>query len=202
MAFLGGTFDPVHCGHLVIAKAVAEKGGFDRVYLVPAASPPHKCAATASAEHRLAMLRLALENEPKLSICDLELRREGPSYTVFTAKALREQFGPEVGLNWIIGADMLAILHKWFKIEELLDMVHILVAVRPPLDQQMDEIFARLEGHFSPGQIQRLREGVLQTPLVDISSTQIRAMVAQGKSIERWVPENVARYISFNKLYL
>jgi len=202
IVLLGGSFDPVHNGHLIVARAVAEQCGFGRVTLVPAASPPHKPPTRASAEHRLAMLRLAIEGEDLFDVCDVELRRDGPSYTLETLRALRLEHGPGVELVWIIGADMLAGLPNWHHAGEVLDMARIIVAARPPWTDRMDEILTGMEGHLQGEQVNRLRESVVESPLLDISSSQVRWRVGAGLSIRYLVPESVRAYICKNSLYV
>ena len=112
LVLFGGSFDPVHHGHLIVARAVAELRGFNRITLVPAAQSPHKRDAHASAEHRLAMLRLAVEDDELFDICDSEVKRSPPSYSIDTVEALRSQHGGDVELHWVIGADMLIDLYE------------------------------------------------------------------------------------------
>ena len=202
IVLFGGSFDPVHVGHLIVARALAEACGFERITFVPAAKRPHKPAACAAAEHRLAMLRLAVTGEKVFDICELELRRAGPSYTCDTLAALRGQHGGDPALHWVIGADMLEDLPSWQRVEQVLAMAKIVVASRPPWDQRLEEIFARLRGVFPDRQIALLRQSVVQTPLIEISSSEIRARVAAGRSIRHLVPEAVMDYIAEHRLYL
>jgi nicotinate-nucleotide adenylyltransferase len=201
LVLFGGTFDPVHHGHLIVARALAEQRGFARITFVPAARPPHKAAATASPADRLEMLRLAIAGEALFDTCDLELYRTGPSYTIDTLRELRRQHGPATRVRWVIGADMLEDLPKWRSARDVLDEAGLVVIARPPWDQRLDEVFASLSGHISPQQIQSLRDSLAPTPLIEISSTEIRHRVAAGQSIRYLVPEAVARYIEDRKLY-
>jgi len=202
VVLLGGSFDPVHNGHLIVARAVAEECGFGRVWLVPAASPPHKPPTRASGEHRLAMLRLAIEDEDLFDVCDVELRRKGPSYTLETLRTLRLERGPDVELVWIIGADMLAGLANWHHADRVLDMARIVIAARPPWTDRMDEILTGMAGHLRADHVSRLRGSVVETPLVDLSSSEVRRRVSAGRSIRYMVPESVNAYIRKNKLYV
>jgi len=197
----GGTFDPVHLGHLVTARAVAEAHGFERVELVPAASPPHKAAARAAGEQRLEMLRRAVEGDDLFDLCTLELFRQGPSYTYDTLVDLRNQYGPAAELHWVIGADMLASLDTWHRATKVLDLARIVVAARPPWDQRMDAVYARLADRLDPRHVECIRRLAVSTPLLDISSTDIRARVAAGRSIRYLVPEPVRDYIEQGGLY-
>jgi len=201
LALMGGTFDPVHLGHLITARAVAEAMDFPQVLLVPAASPPHKPGPKASPAQRLEMLRRAVEGDERLGICTAELFREGASYTRDTLADLRAEHGPETELYWVIGADMLATLDTWHKVREVLSMARIVVAARPPWDQQMDEIFLRLEERLGQKQISQIKKFTVQTPLIDISSSQIRRRVADGRSIRHLIPDSVISYIDQSGLY-
>ena len=197
----GGTFDPVHVGHLIVARSVAERRGFDRVLLVPAASPPHKSPARATGAQRLEMLRLAIEGEDLFEICEVELRRAGPSYTIDTLQTVGEQWGGEVAIHLVIGMDMLADLPHWHRASEVVDAAEIVVACRPPWDSRIDEVFRSLSEHFSPEQCGRLRENVISAGLLDISSSEIRDRVGSGKSIRYLVPEPVSTYVESKGLY-
>lgn len=197
----GGTFDPVHNGHLIVARCVAERCGFERVTLVPAASPPHKDTARASGADRLEMLRRAVAGDPLFEICDLELHRSGASYTFDTLTAVRGRNDGEVSLYWLIGADMLEQLHTWSRASEVVDMAGIITAMRSPWDRRVPAILEALRGRFRPEQVRRLEDAIVATPLIDISSTEIRGRVRQGSPIRYLVPEGVRAYIRAEKLY-
>jgi nicotinate-nucleotide adenylyltransferase len=195
ICLLGGTFDPVHHGHLIVARAVAEAKGFSRITLIPANNPPHKPPARAPADDRLEMLKLAIEGDTLFDVRDLELKRPGPSYTLDTLKALRQQW-PAARLHWIIGADMLGEVSQWHRVEEVLELATLLVADRP--------VQAPRPAHPSLAETRVCRPvpgEFLHTPLIDISSTDIRARVHQGQSIRYLVPDAVARYIADRGLY-
>ncbi|MCE5279741.1 MAG: nicotinate-nucleotide adenylyltransferase [Planctomycetaceae bacterium] len=202
LAYMGGTFDPVHNGHLSIARAVAQRLSVDRVTFVPAAAPPHKSGGTvAGKEDRLAMLELAVGDQPLLAVSRIELDRPGPSYTRDTLVELRRLAGPGPELVWIIGADMLADLHLWHRADEVVDLATIVTAVRSPWDRRLEQIFQRLSGSFTIEQVARLRQGVLSTPLADVSSTLVRARVSAGQSVAELVPPAVSDYIAAHGLY-
>ena len=201
VALFGGTFDPVHIGHLVCARRVAESGGFDRIIMVPAAQPPHKNAALASPEDRLNMLRLAVEGDVSFEICDIELHRTGPSYTFDTLVEMRDKFGPDVSLHWLIGADMLEQLHTWHRAVDVVQMAEIVTMIRPPWQQRLSQILEALTEHLGPQPVLRLRNSVVQTPLLDICSTEIRGRVRRGLSVRFLVPEAVFVYIEKHRLY-
>ena len=201
IVLFGGTFDPVHHGHLIVARALAEARGFDSVTFVPASAAPHKQPAGASAEHRLAMLRLATAGDDLFDICRVELDRSGPSYTVETLAALREARGRGAAMHWVIGTDMLADLPSWHRAEEVMKTANILVAARSPWQDRLEGIFEQLGGSFPEEQVRRLREGLVATPQIDISSSDIRRRLAEGRSIRFLVPEAVADYIHRHGLY-
>jgi len=201
IVIFGGAFDPVHHGHLIVARAVAEHCAYERITLVPSASPPHKDPAQAPGSDRLAMLRLAVEGEELFDVCDIELRRGGTSYTFDTLTALREGLGGEGEMHLVVGADMLADLPNWHRSGELVELARIVVARRRPWDGRMDELLAASRGCFGDEVARRLAESVVPTPLIDISSTAIRQRVAEGRSIRFLVPERVREHIERHGLY-
>jgi nicotinate-nucleotide adenylyltransferase len=192
---LGGSFDPVHHGHLIVARAIAEQCGFERVTFVPAGAPPHKPPPVAAGDLRLEMLRSAVAGKGLYEVCDLEVRRSGPSYTIDTLGELRRLHGPDAELHWVIGADMLADLHLWRRAPEVLAAARILVALRPPWDQHLPSILEGMKAHFPPDQVARLAQGVVRTPLIDISSTEIRRRIEVGLPVDFLVPEAVGAII-------
>ena len=201
LVLFGGTFDPVHFGHLIVARSVAEQCGFERVTLVPTAKAPHKRDVSASAADRLAMLRLAIEGDDLFDVSEVELRRPGASYTFDTLTAMRASHADSVQLHWLIGADMLADLPNWHRATDVIALARIVVACRPPWHERMAGILSELGAKFGPESADRLARRVVQTPLIDISSSLIRHRVAQGLSIRYLVPEPVEGYISSRGLY-
>jgi nicotinate-nucleotide adenylyltransferase len=200
MCLFGGTFDPVHHGHLIVARAVAERLGFGCITLIPANHPPHKPPAHASAADRLAMLKLAVKGDKLFDVCDLEIKRKGASYTLDTLQALRKQAG-EGTLHWLIGVDSLADLPHWHRVEEVLELARILVAARPMEGARAEDALAGLASKLDDRHIRRLRDSLLPTPLIDISSTDIRRRVRAGQPIRYLLPDAVARYIADHRLY-
>jgi len=197
----GGTFDPVHNGHLVVARALAEQRGFERIALVPAASPPHKPPPRASGEHRLAMLRLAIAADTLFDVCELELRRGGPSYTYDTLTEIRACVGAKKKVFWVIGADMLEDLPRWHRASEVLELAEMIVLVRSPWHERLEAILEGLAGTFSREQVQVLLESVVNTPILHVSSSEVRRRVACGQSVQDLVPASVASYIERHGLY-
>jgi nicotinate-nucleotide adenylyltransferase len=201
VALFGGSFNPIHIGHLIIARAVAEHLGIERTVLIPSASPPHKQAnpELAAASHRLEMVRRAIDGEPGFECSDLEIRRHGPSYTFDTVQAYREQLGPRAAIHWIIGGVTLPELHTWYRARELVDACTIVTAVRPGFEKPG---LAVLEPTLRSDQVAVLARNMLATPRIDISATQIRLRIRAGQSIRFLVPEAVHDYIQREGLYL
>jgi len=199
IGLFGGTFDPIHIGHLISARAVAERLGLDQLILIPSAKPPHKHAeVVAEATDRLEMVRLAIADEQAFELSDCEIRRAGPSYTIETVQQFRDRFGTEVELYWIIGADSLAELSVWHRIAEVAELCQIVTARRCGFESPD---LSPLTDLLGPQQIKRLEAGLLSTPLIDISATQIRRRVGKRLSIRWLVPPAVAEYIAQRGLY-
>ncbi|MGC9454206.1 MAG: nicotinate (nicotinamide) nucleotide adenylyltransferase [Phycisphaerae bacterium] len=196
----GGTFDPVHNGHLIVARAAAEARGIGRVMLVPAAVPPHKPPAGAAGEHRLEMLKLAVADEPVFEVSDTELRRGGPSYTIDTLEEFAREM-PGTRLHLLIGADMLEDLPAWHRAHEVVATAEVVVAARRPWQERLEEVFSGLADEFGARTVERLRESLVKTPRVDISSTDIRRRVGKGLSVRYLVPDSVEQYIHEHRLY-
>jgi nicotinate-nucleotide adenylyltransferase len=188
---LGGSFNPIHHGHLVIARAAAEMAGFDQVRLIPNLAPPHKPdAPLAPAADRLAMARLAAAADPLFCVDDVELHRPPPSYTIDTMRQFRAAGLPR--MTWLIGADTLPTLHTWRQADELLREADFLVVPRPghPIDP------ACVAEPF-----RRLAHAIVAAPHLEISSTDIRRRVAASRSIEYLTPPTVVAYILSHHLY-
>lgn len=188
----GGSFNPIHHGHLICVQAVAEARGDDRVVLIPSALPPHKLDAKELADphHRLRMCQLAAAGDGLFEVDDLEVMRTGPSYTIDTVRELRRRGWERVA--WLIGADMLALLPKWHEPLALLREGELVIMARPGWSIDWESL---------PGPFQGLRANVVEAPLVDISATTIRRRVATGQSIRYLVPDAVADYIAAHGLY-
>lgn len=195
----GGSFNPIHNGHLIVARAVAEQVGLERVMLLPSVRPPHKGdGQLLDARHRAAMVKLAIEGEPLFEFSDFDLTREGPSYTIDTVMHFRESLGPQAELHWIIGADSLSELTTWHRVRDLVDACRIVTAARPGWDA-ID--WTPLRAILGDAQVAALQAGVLATPRIDISSTDIRRRERDGQSIRYLVPDSVRLYIERNALY-
>jgi nicotinate-nucleotide adenylyltransferase len=189
IGFMGGSFDPVHFGHLMAAQDAYERGGLDRLVFVPAAQAPLKPGmARASADARLAMLRAAVDDDARFEISDYEVRKGGMSYTIDTVRHMRVQF-PSAELAWVIGADQVERLHLWHEIGELVTLVEFIVLARPGWvrTQRVDIVGLRLrwcEGH-----------------LMDVSSTELRERVSAGLSVDFLMPHKTIEYIRETRIY-
>ncbi|WP_425606030.1 nicotinate-nucleotide adenylyltransferase [Lysobacter firmicutimachus] len=202
--FYGGTFDPIHDGHLAIACA-ARDALAAQVRLMPAADPPHRAPPGASAEHRARMLDLAVAGEPGLVVDRRELLRDGPSYTIETLRQLRAEFGPAQPLALLVGADSFLDLPQWREWRSLFDLAHFVVAERPgsPLEAERIPFAAGRETasvdclrQAPAGRVYRLRQ-----PLQAESASQVRARIAAGEPWRELVPPAVAAYIERHGLY-
>ena len=187
LGILGGTFDPVHCGHLLLARHVLEALHLDRVLFVPAAEPPHKTEVLTASEHRWRMVCAALEGHQGLEASDLELRRPGVSYTVDTLRRLRGE-RPRDELFLIIGADNVPELDGWHDPEGILELAAVVAG-------------SRVEAGDLPGGAFVDRVERVETPIFDISSTEIRRRVRAGLPVRCLVPEAVEGYIADHGLY-
>ncbi len=189
IGFLGGSFDPVHFGHLIAAQDVYEQYHFDRLFLVPAAQAPLKAQDMQSVtEDRLAMLRAACEWDHRLEIADYELNKGGVSYTIDSVRHFRQQF-PHDELFWIIGGDQLPLLHKWKDISQLAAMVEFIFLERPGHPSKPHTDITGLRLHRCDGH------------LIEISSIELRQRVRQGRSLNYFCPQKVIAYIESKKLY-
>lgn len=180
----GGSFDPIHHGHLVAARVVGEALGADQVRLVPAANQPFKLNQhAASAEHRARMAELAVDGAGGLVVDRCEIEREGPSYTVDTIEALAARY-PEASLSLLLGSDAAALFLKWRHPERIRARAEVVVYAR--------------SGDISPDVV---ADRVVVVPRMDISSTAVRERVRADRSIRYWVPDSVATYIGTHRLY-
>lgn len=195
----GGSFDPIHFGHLIPARAVAEKLSIDRIVLIPSARPPHKTGRSmTSAEDRMAMARLAVEGDPLFEVSDVELHRPGPSYTFDTVRHFREAWGPDPELFWIIGADSLPELPTWYRIGELVRCVRIVTVTRPAWVPPPTSLLEPAVGEVATRQ---LLADCISTPPIGISATEIRERVQERVSIRYLTPEPVRQYIESKGIY-
>ena len=206
IALFGGTFNPVHFGHLRMALELKERLAFDEMRLLPSHQPAHRGAPEVSAADRHNMLALALENCPELILDDRELQREGATYTVDTLEEMRRELGDDVSISFCMGLDSLLGLPKWHRWETLIELAHLVVVTRPgwqiPQDGDIAKLLAQHRGDRShlageaAGRI-LLRE---QT-LLPISATEVRDLIRAGRSPRFLLPERVLDYIENHQLY-
>lgn len=197
IGLMGGTFDPVHYGHLVAAEDARYELNLAKVIFIPAGQPPHKAPEKVSAAaHRVAMVRLAIASNPNFELSTLEVERPGPSYTVDTVAAFRKLY-PAAELYFITGADAVAEILSWRKPEELLELCWLVAVTRP--GYILDNLRERLAG--LAGYLWR-KIRVLPVPGVAVSSTEIRERVREGRPIRYLLPDEVAAYIKEKGLYV
>ncbi|MBL7140272.1 MAG: nicotinate (nicotinamide) nucleotide adenylyltransferase [Planctomycetes bacterium] len=199
IGMLGGTFDPIHLGHLIPAAYAFNHLYLDRLLLVPAAAPVHRPGhMPAPAADRLHMCRLAAASLPGLEASDIETRRAEPSYTVLTLRDLRDSVGPEAELVLLMGEDNLSTLHTWRDIGEIFRLATVAVLPRPPIGE-VD--LAPLRRAVGADAVDRLLARIVPAPRVPIKATEIRRRVAAGEPIDGLVPASVAAYIAERGLY-
>ena len=195
IGILGGTFDPIHNGHLWSAQSICDMLALAQVIFIPAYIPPHKIGQKyAPAQDRYAMTALAVQKFPKFTVSDMEIQRNQVSYTYDTIVELHKKY-PQAELYFLIGADTVTQLHKWHRIKELLQLVTFVAADRPGYHKVLQEAEKQL------GIIARERIMLLNTPEHNISSTEIRARIKAGNSLDTLVPEEVEKYIYTHGLY-
>lgn len=191
----GGTFDPVHIGHLAIAEEARWALGLERVYMVPAAQQPLKAKRhEASPAQRLAMVRLACADNPALEPSDIELHRPPPSYTVDTLAAFRERLGPATELHFILGADAAVDLPRWRSASAILGLARLAIVGRPGYAPDFAALHTALPGLAA-------RSNLIEGPRLDISSTELRRRLAAGQPARYQIPAPVLRYIEEHGLY-
>jgi nicotinate-nucleotide adenylyltransferase len=198
LGILGGTFDPIHLGHLLLGELAREHLQLDEVRFIPAATSPHKLdRQSADAKHRWEMLRLAIGGNSHFTADDRELRRGGTSYTVDTLDELRQEF-PESQLVFLMGADSLSELHTWREPERLCQLAFIAIVAR---GGQPDPDLARLERYLPETGQGSLGDHLVPMPQLEISSSNIRARLAAGKSVRYQLHPAVEAYLAANQLY-
>ena len=212
LGIFGGTFNPIHFGHLRAAEEVCDLMRLERLFFIPAARPPHKDPGGVTPfALRYEMTRLAVADDPRLEVSDLENRRPDKSYSIDTLRLLRQEYGPTAQLFFVLGLDAMLEIDSWKSYRDLFNLCHFLVLDRPGYERQ--HLHALLASRVDPRceylpaeEAYRHPSGTFiylrQTTLLDISSTQIRRLVRAGRSIRYLLPEEVRRFIIKNKLYL
>ena len=194
IGLMGGSFNPIHCGHVALARAALESGRVERVLFLPTGNPPHKKEGLADKFDRLRMVELAVEHEAGMAVCREEIERDGVIYTVDTLAALKRKM-PDCTLTYLIGADTLRALGTWRRVETVIERCKFLVMMR---EGETREEVIRLAGLWTQKGAQI---DFLDARKMDISSTQIREQIQKGLPFERLVPQAVADYIHEHGLY-
>ena len=186
IGILGGTFNPIHVGHLTIAQMAHEKLGLDKVIFVPSNLPPHKVSNyVASSQDRYRMVRLAIQGNPHFEVSDFEIKRTGKSFTIETVSYFRDHFPPRTKLYFIIGNDLLPTLHTWKRIGDILKIVSFVSVNRPGFKEKKSDIKVK----------------TISVPGLQTSSSCVRNRITMGKTVKYLIPDNVMTYIERNNLY-
>ena len=212
IGIFGGTFDPIHHGHLRLAQEALEQCRLGTVRFIPSGTPPHRQAPLATAEQRLHMVQLAINGQPGFITDEREVHRLDKCYTVDTLSALRNELGEQQSLSLLLGSDAFLQLHTWHQWPRLFELAHIVVMQRPgqPLGNAIAQADEKLRQQYqtrlapSSQLLHETASGhivVLAMPQLDISATDIRSRAAQNKSLRYLLPDSVAHYIQTNKLY-
>ena len=194
LGVMGGTFNPIHLGHLMIAEEARQAFHLKKVLFVPSYITPNKDVCGATAEQRLAMTRLATADNPYFTVSDMEMRRRGNSYTVDTLRLLKEIYGPSHSLYFISGTDTIHDLHNWNNPEEILSLCQFIGATRPDGSEQIDSIISSF-GELGKNILK------LPVPTMEISSTELRRRIRLGLSVRYMMPSAVVEYIRKNGVY-
>ena len=199
IVLFGGTFDPIHLGHSTVAAAVAEHIDAEKIIFIPAKRSPLKDSSPkADDDDRLKMIALAIAENRKFQLSDYEMKKPLPSYTLETVRHFQAEYGRETSIYWLTGADSVRELPRWYGIEELIDQCNLSVMRRAGCEQPDFTEFETIWGHK---RVEKLRRNVIQTPLIDISSTEIRSRLATGRDVANMLAPAVADYIRKHNLY-
>lgn len=207
-ALFGGTFDPIHYGHLIPVETLANQAGLSRVIIMPNNVPPHRPQPEATSDQRKRMIELAIADKPLFRLDERELKNDAPSYTAHTLQAWREEQGPDTPLAFIIGQDSLLSFPGWHRYETILDNCHLIVCRRPGYPMTMPEAAHQqwLEQHLTHEMedLHRLPAGKIwlaETPWLAISATLIRQRLEQRQACDDLLPQAVLDYINAEGLY-
>jgi nicotinate-nucleotide adenylyltransferase len=199
IVLFGGTFDPVHLGHITVAEAVVEKIDAEQLIFIPTKRSPLKNSfPTAGNNHRIKMLSLAISGKKLFSLSDYELKDPGPGYTIHTVRHFKNLHGPDCSICWLMGADSIDDLPRWYKITELIDECNLCTMYRAGFAKPD---FTKYEKVWGAERVKKLQNNIIETPLIPISSTQIREKLAAGEDVSDMLDPAVADYIQKNKLY-
>ncbi len=199
IVLFGGTFDPVHLGHTIVAGAAVKYIGAEKIIFIPAKLSPLKASLPeASDMDRFRMLSLATEGEDFFEVSDCELKRAAPSYTLDTVRQFQSQNSGEISIYWLLGADGIEELVHWHEITRLIDECTLAVMYRAGCERPD---FGKFEPLWGRSRIEKLRKNIIPTPLVDISSTIVRRRLAAGQDVTQMLNPSVLSYIYEHKLY-
>ncbi len=193
VGIMGGTFDPIHLGHLVVANEVLNIYNLEQIIFVPAGNPPHKTRMGANSAERYMMANLATMSNDRFTVSDFEITKDSKCYSVDTLREFRKLY-PETEFYFITGTDAVIELPNWHEPEELMKLCKFIAVSRPGtqnLEQRIQEVAEKLNGHIE----------ILKIPMLQISSTDIRERIKNGMSAKYMLPESVERYIYKNNLY-
>lgn len=199
----GGTFDPVHNGHLHAARTVCDLLSLSQLRLILSARPSHRADTGATIEQRFEMLQLACAEDPRLIADDREIHRQGPSYTVDTLVSFRSAF-PDESLCWVIGWDAYRLLTSWHRWQQVAELANLIVVQRPGQDQSLSEEMQAFTDERSTGSLAGMRAGgvlIVTREMLPVSAAEIRELLMSGRSAAHLLPEAVATYISEHNLY-
>ena len=213
VGIFGGTFDPIHYGHLRIAEEIVKTAGLQKLYFVPAGMPRLRHSPVASPQHRVEIVRLAIQKNPDFVLDEREINRDGVSYSIDTVREFKQEFGEEIRLCFVLGADAFINLSEWNNWKELFNLCHFIISTRPGYSlTSINELLPKeLREECSQRWVSNtvnLRKNssglifIASTTMLDISATSIRAHIAVGRSVRHLVPSVTVNYISENKLYL
>jgi nicotinate-nucleotide adenylyltransferase len=199
IALFGGTFDPIHLGHTAVAADAVRHIGVEKIIFIPAKRSPLKgFSPVASDDDRFRMIALAIVGNKRFELSDCELKKPAPSYTLETVRRFQADYGSETSIYWLVGADSIDDLAHWYRITELIDACNISVMYRAGCEPPDLAKFESLWGHQ---RVDKLQQNVIQTPLIDISSTEIRNRLAAGLDVTDMLHPAVADYIRTHGLY-
>lgn len=211
VGILGGTFDPIHYGHLRLAEEMLEQADLGKILFIPAGTPPHRGVPLVTVQHRSAMVKLAIADQPAFVLDEREVRRSGKCYTVDTLRELRTELGETQPLCLLMGGDAFLELHTWHEWQQLFELAHIVVGYRPgyTLEERIHSATPELRHHYQQRLCtvsdlsQKPCGGIVELaiPKLEISATLIRSRVAENRSIRYLLPNAVADYIHQHHLY-
>jgi nicotinate-nucleotide adenylyltransferase len=199
IALFGGTFDPIHLGHTAVAAAAAEHIGAEKIVFIPAKCSPLKDSfPEAGDDDRLAMIALAIAGNEKFRLDDCELRKPKPSYTLETVRHFQADYGAKALIYWLVGADSIDELSRWYGIVELIDACILCAMFRAGCEPPD---FAKFKDVWGADRVEKLQRNIIRTPLIDISSTEVRNRLAAGCDVTDMLAPPVADYIRKHGLY-